>query len=241
MEFYVVVFVVAATFFIYERLAPAVNFPEVPNWFIRAAAINLLQVSIIFLAGATWNTWFKEQSLFQLGDVIHPATGGALAFLIATFFFYWWHRARHEVPALWRLFHQMHHSPQRIEVLTSNYLHPFDTISTSLIGSGILYGLLGLGAAGAGWYFVFLSAIGFFNHSNTNAPHWLGYVIQTPNMHRVHHEYGVHASNYADLVWWDMLFGTWVNPRENIQRCGFDPEREAQWPAMLAFQDVYRD
>ena len=46
---------------------------------------------------------------------------------------------------------------------------------------------------------------------------------------------------YADLVWWDMLFGTWVNPRENILRCGFDPDREARWPSMLAFHDVNRD
>lgn len=26
-----------------------------------------------------------------------------------------------------------------------------------------------------------------------------------------------------------------VVPRQNILRCGFDPEREAQWPAMLDF------
>ena len=54
-------------------------------------------------------------------------TGGAIVgYLVITFVYYWWHRARHEVPILWRCFHQVHHSPQRIEIITSFYKHPVE-------------------------------------------------------------------------------------------------------------------
>lgn len=36
-----------------------------------------------------------------------------------------------------------------------------------------------------------------------------------------------------------MLFGTYENPQRFRGRCGFDPEREEQLPAMLAFRDVH--
>jgi hypothetical protein len=58
--------------------------------------------------------------VFRLSDHVSPALGG----LIAYFIFYWWHRWRHESDLLWRLFHQIHHSPQRLEVITSFYKHP---------------------------------------------------------------------------------------------------------------------
>jgi hypothetical protein len=44
-----------------------------------------------------------------------------MAYFVATFVFYWWHRWRHESAVLWRGFHQIHHSPQRLEVITSFY------------------------------------------------------------------------------------------------------------------------
>jgi len=38
-------------------------------------------------------------------------------------------------------------------------------------------------------------------------------------MHRLHRETGHHAHNYADIVWWDMLFGPDANPRASIDEC----------------------
>ena len=38
-----------------------------------------------------------------------------------------------------------------------------------------------------------------FQHANVRTPRWLGYVIQRPESHCVHHERGLHAYNYADL------------------------------------------
>ena len=65
-----------------------------------------------------------------------------------TFIYYWWHRSRHEATFLWRWFHQFHHSPQRIEIITSFYKHPLELIANGILSSAILYGLVGLGREG---------------------------------------------------------------------------------------------
>ena len=57
--------------------------------------------------------------------------------------------------------------------------------------------------------------------------------------HRVHHMHQHHTQNYADLPVWDILFGTYNNPKSSPKKCGFDPEKEERFGAMLAFQDVH--
>jgi sterol desaturase/sphingolipid hydroxylase (fatty acid hydroxylase superfamily) len=59
--------------------------------------------------------------------------------------------------------------------------------------------------------------------------------------HRIHHQYQRHEANYSDIVWWDMLFGTYENPHRVESRCGFDDAREQRLVEMLAFRDVHGD
>jgi sterol desaturase/sphingolipid hydroxylase (fatty acid hydroxylase superfamily) len=93
----------------------------------------------------------------------------------------------------------------------------------------------------AGAIYTLCTALGeFFYHTNCRTPHFVGYVFQRPEMHRIHHEHARHRYNYGDFVWWDMLFDTWRNPGEWNGRCGFDPEREERLPEMLCFRDVHR-
>ena len=54
----------------------------------------------------------------------------------------------------------------------------------------------------------------------------------------MHHRLGVHYYNFADLPLWDMLFGTFRNPRQFLGECGFDAGADRRLPAMLAFADV---
>src|SRR3989442_1362182 len=68
----------------------------------------------------------------------------------------------------------------------------------------------------------------------------LGFIFQRPESHCVHHQEGVHWYNFADLPLWDMLFGTFRNPRQWQARCGFGPEREHRLFDMLAGVDVNR-
>jgi len=174
-------------------------------------------------------------------DHVGPALGGLIAYFIATFIFYWWHRARHESDVLWRLFHQIHHSPQRLEVITSFYKHPIEMTVNSLIGSALVYALLGL-TPEAGAVYTLCTALGeFFYHTNVTTPRWVGLIFQRPEMHRIHHEHGRHRNNYGDITWWDMLFGTYENPARFNATCGYDDAREQRLGDMLRWRDVHRD
>ncbi len=222
-----------------ERVIPGWTLPKVKTWPVRVIAVNLVQLGVVLLAGVTWEHWFSARSLLHLGLAMPPWAGGCLAYFIATFVFYWWHRGRHQIDWLWRGFHQIHHSPRRLELITSFYKHPLEMVVNSLIGSALVYSLLGLSLE-AGAVYTFCTAAGeFFYHTSVRTPRWIGFFFQRPEMHRIHHEYAKHRHNYGDIVWWDMLFGTYENPAEFKSRCGFDAEKEERLGAMLAFRDVH--
>jgi sterol desaturase/sphingolipid hydroxylase (fatty acid hydroxylase superfamily) len=226
--------------FVLERLIPGWRLPRVESWPARVIAINVVQLGIVLLAGVTWEAWLSRWSVFQLSAHVSPWAGGAVAYFLATFVFYWWHRWRHESDLLWLGFHQIHHSPQRIEVITSFYKHPLEMTVNSILGSLIVYTLLGLDLKAGAIYTAFTALGEFFYHTSVRTPRWIGYVFQRPEMHRIHHEYGRHRNNYGDIVWWDMLFGTYENPERFESTCGFDDAREQQLLPMLAFRDVHR-
>ncbi len=235
----IIILITFACCFIIERIFPGWKLPEVPTWTIRVLAVNFLQLAIVVLAGYSWELWLSKTSLFHLSAMIGNVWGGITAYVIATFIFYWWHRWRHTVDFLWLGFHQIHHSPQRLEVITSFYKHPLEMTVNSIIGSLLVYTTLGL-TPEAGAIYTLCTALGeFFYHTNIKTPQWVGYIFQRPEMHRIHHEYEKHSHNYGDLVWWDMLFGTYKNPKEFKATCGFDNEKEQRLGDMLKFQDVH--
>lgn len=235
----IIIFAVFVFCFALERFRPGWKLPAVRTWPLRVLLVNGVQLGVVLLAGATWERWLSSASLFRLSDHVSTAVGGLLAYFVATFVFYWWHRARHEVDWLWRLFHQIHHSPQRLEVITSFYKHPGEMVANSIIGSLLVYTTLGLSPE-AGAVYTLCTALGeFFYHTNVRTPHWIGYVFQRPEMHRIHHEYGRHKNNYGDFPCWDMLFGTYDNPPRWDAHCGFDPQREELLLDMLAYHDVH--
>ena len=94
----------------------------------------------------------------------------------------------------------------------------------------------------AGAIYTACTALGeFFYHTNVRTPRWIGYIFQRPEMHRIHHQHGRHKNNYGDIVWWDMLFGTYENPKEFLHTCGFDDAREQRLVDMLLYRDVHED
>jgi sterol desaturase/sphingolipid hydroxylase (fatty acid hydroxylase superfamily) len=230
-----------AACFVAERLAPGWRLPHVPGWCWRALSINAAQLGVVLLAGVSWERWLRGTSVFHLSASLPDWAGGLVAYFLATFVFYWWHRARHEVHWLWLGFHQIHHSPQRLEVITSFYKHPGEMLVNSIIGSLLVYALLGLNPA-AGAVYTLCTALGeFFYHTNMRTPQWVGWFFQRPEMHRIHHQRGRHKNNYGDIVWWDLLFGTYENPPAWDDRCGFDNARELRLKDMLAYRDVHED
>jgi sterol desaturase/sphingolipid hydroxylase (fatty acid hydroxylase superfamily) len=216
-----------------ERLAPAVRQPQVPHWLPRVIALNLAQVGVVYLGAVTWDRWLPGIRLWD-GDALGTWPGAAIGYLAITFVYYWWHRARHEIPFLWRWLHQVHHSPGRIEVLTSFYKHPFEIAINGVLSSAVLHMVVGLSAGTAAIVVTITGLAELIYHSNLRTPYWLGFVFQRPESHRRHHERHVHRGNFSDLPLWDMLFGTFDNPRAIPAECGFGGYRETQLLRMLA-------
>ncbi|BDB29041.1 sterol desaturase family protein (plasmid) [Cupriavidus sp. P-10] len=234
-----VILIVCVCCFVLERIAPGWPLPRVRTWPVRVLLVNSVQLGVVLLAGMSWERWLASWSLFRLSDHVSPAAGGLVAYFIATFVFYWWHRWRHESDLLWRLFHQIHHSPQRLEVITSFYKHPAEMVVNSIIGSLLVYTLLGLSLEAGGVYTLCTALGEFFYHTNVRSPRWVGFVFQRPEMHRIHHRRGHHRNNYGDITCWDMLFGTYENPAKWRDSCGFDGDREQRLTEMLTWRDVH--
>lgn len=221
----------------FEFFSPARSWPNVSGWLPRALLLSTLQAGVVFLTGATWDHWFPQLRLWD-ASILGIIPSALLGYLVITFIYYWWHRARHENPYLWRWFHQVHHSPQRIEVITSFYKHPLELIVNGALSSFILFVVVGVSPAAGALAVTITGLAELFYHWNISTPYWLGYFFQRPESHCVHHRDGWHRNNYADLPIWDMLFGTFENPRQAPATCGFGPTRESQLGDMLIGRDV---
>jgi sterol desaturase/sphingolipid hydroxylase (fatty acid hydroxylase superfamily) len=222
--------------FVAERIVPGRSFPRVRNWWLRALLLNAAQVGSVYLAGVAWDGALLRTRPWSL-DALGPIGGGVIGYLAITFVYYFWHRARHESAFLWRVFHQVHHSPQRIEIITSFYKHPIEIVGNGILSSVILYWGCGLGPEAASLAVLLSGLAELVYHWNIRTPYWLGFIIQRPESHCVHHQAGHHRQNFADLPLWDMLFGTFHNPRRWELSCGFGEREHALLP-MLRFEDV---
>jgi hypothetical protein len=80
-----------------------------------------------------------------------------------------------------------------------------------------------------------------FQLTNIRTPQWLGYFVQRPESHSVHHARGIHQYNYSDLPLFDIIFGTFRNPKEFAAESGFHGVSSAQIGQMLLFRDVAAD
>ena len=151
---------------------------------------------------------------------------------------YWQHRIKHRYDFLWRFFHQVHHAPSRVEILTSFYRSPLEILVNMFLMSLILYGVLGSGETAGTLTVLIMGAADLFYHWNIRTPTWIGYIIQRPEAHCIHHLSGVHAYNYGDIPLWDMLFGTYRNVENFHGSCGFGSQNERQFGKMLLGRDL---
>lgn len=150
------------------------------------------------------------------------------------------HRAYHRYDLLWRWVHQLHHAPQRLDVVGAVVFTPYEVVlNIALFQAVVVFGL-GLdpvAAAVVGYIAVFY---GLFQHFNIRTPQWLGYLIQRPESHGVHHRRGVHAYNYSDLPLWDLLMGTFRNPKAFHGDVGFEAGQPARLLPLMVGRDANR-
>jgi sterol desaturase/sphingolipid hydroxylase (fatty acid hydroxylase superfamily) len=232
-----IVVAIALAMLVIEQLRPARPWPRVATWWPRALAINGIQIAMVFVAGATWEKWLHGPHVLSLS--VLPRGGElAIGYLAYVMWLYWAHRARHHFTPLWRWLHQLHHSPARIEILTAFYKHPLEIVLESVLGAAILYVLLGISRETAFILTNISGVLGLFYHWNIATPRWLGYIVQRPESHCVHHELGVHAFNYSELPIVDMMFGTFRNPATFTGECGLGEDRERKLAQLLVGTDL---
>lgn len=225
-------------FLVLERLFPGRELPHVPGWYTRALLINLVQLGITLGTGQLWLKIFGAVSIFSFSNWNIPLLEGFIGWFIGTFVFYWWHRLRHK-KGFWLIFHQIHHSPSRIEIFTSFYKHPIEILTNAFLSGLILFPILGCSLLGTFWYNFFAATGEYFYHANIKTPLWLRYFIQTPELHSIHHQLDVHDYNYSDIPIWDRIFGTYKDSTDFNRSCGFPGKNETRLSEMLLFKDVY--
>lgn len=234
----ILVIVSTVIFFVLERVFPGRALPYAKGWYTRAILVNLAQLAITLATARLWIEIFGDLSLFRLSAWNMPFAEGFAGWFVGTFFFYWWHRLHH-AKGWWLIFHQIHHSPSRIELFTSFYKHPIEILSDAVLTAVVLYPFLGCSLLGAFWYNFFAATGEYFYHANLRTPRWLRYFIQTPELHSIHHQFDVHKHNFSDIPLWDRVFGTYKDTTEFTERCGFPEGAEEKLVPMLAFKDVY--
>lgn len=136
-----------------------------------------------------------------------------LAILAFEFISYWFHRALHAFPWLWRL-HAVHHSDTELDFTTTYRNHPVELYVNAPLTIPLIL-LLGFPVPVVVAYQLIKTSISVFAHSNVRIPRLvdniLRKVIVTPDYHHLHHssDRQFTDSNFgASFSVYDHLFGT---------------------------------
>ena len=140
-------------------------------------------------------------------------TGLVLDLLLLDLWIYWWHRANHEMPVLWR-FHEVHHLDEFLDASSALRFHFGEVLLSSAVRAAVIL-VLGVPLFSVVVFETLLAAATIFHHSNLRLPsgaeRLLSRAVVTPSIHWVHH----HAlrqdtdSNYSTILSvWDRLFGS---------------------------------
>jgi sterol desaturase/sphingolipid hydroxylase (fatty acid hydroxylase superfamily) len=226
-------------FLITERLFPRRLYPPIRFWnLIGFAGLVLTGVITTLMPLAIPASW-TQHHLFD-GSHLGIVTGVLVGYPLTALGSALVHRSFHEFHPLWLAGHQLHHSPRRLDIPGAAFFHPLDIAIQTLPATLVAVFVLGLNPVTAATVGYVAAFYGMFQHWNVRTPRWLGYIIQRPESHGLHHELGVHARNYSDFPLWDMLMGTFVNPATFEGEVGFAGDRPGRIGAMLIFRDAHR-
>jgi len=223
---------------LWEHLAPGRPLPRLPGWWWKTSASLFTYLMI-----STYLPWWWGEALapLQILDLSGWPTAAAAAVGVLAYELgaYAYHRALHASDTLFRAVHQMHHSAERLDVASAFWFSPLDMVGWTLVPSLALT-IAGLPPEAVTPAVLFITFLAIFQHANLRTPVWLGYLIQRPESHSVHHQRGKHRMNYADLPLFDLLFGSFENPRQHAPETGFWDGASSRVLDMLLARDVDR-
>lgn len=222
---------------LWEAVYPARKLPDVKHW----KAWGMLSFITFFYLSSYLpifiDPFLEPYRLFDL-SAKGAVVGGAIGVMVYEFGIYVWHRAMHSSDFLWRTFHQMHHSAERVDTWGAFWFSPLDMIGFTLLGSICFAFLIGLSPAAITVVLLTTNFMAVFQHANIRTPQWVGYIIQRPESHTIHHAKGIHKHNYSDLPVFDIIFGTFDNPKGYEKETGFYAGASKRVGEMLLFKDV---
>lgn len=225
---------------LWETLFPARELPKIKNWKLQ----GLTSFAVFFYLSTyfplIWDAYLVDYQIFNL-TTLGTLGGAFVALLIYEFGLYIWHYAMHKNDTLWKIFHQMHHSAERMDSYGAFYFSPMDMIGFSLLGSLCLVVVAGFTAQAATLFILITTFLAIFQHANISTPTWIGYIVQRPEAHTVHHAKGIHAYNYSDISLFDIIFGTFNNPKRYEHETGFYNGASKRVWDMLTFKDINKN
>ncbi|PLK26125.1 sterol desaturase family protein [Novosphingobium sp. TH158] len=236
-QYHYVVIVLFAIFVLLDHFGKGHRLDDVPYWRAMGVFSAILYFTILTYAPFLWDGLLGQYRLIPADKLPFwvQVVGGFLVFELGV---YLWHLGLHKIPGLWRFTHQMHHAAERVDIWGAFYFHPLDMVGWALQGSLSLVWVFGLSAEAAFIVAVAATIPTMFQHTNLRTPVWLGYVLQRPESHSIHHQRGVHAYNYGDIPLFDIIFGTFKNPKDWEAEAGFHKGSTNKVGKMLACQEI---
>ena len=235
-----IVFAIYAALMVWEAVLPARSLPKIRFWKLKGLISFMVFFYLSSYLPLIWDQYLAQYQVFDLTS-LGRIRGALVGLLIYELGLYAWHYAMHKSNALWRIFHQMHHSAERIDTYGAFYFSPMDMIGFTFLGSLSLVVVAGFTPEASTLFILSTTFLSIFQHSNINTPSWIGYFIQRPEAHAIHHAKGIHAYNYSDIPLYDMLFGTFRNPKSFENENGFYPGASSRVKDMLLFKDINKE
>lgn len=146
-----------------------------------------------------------------LNFIQNPGWKTVLSFLAIDLSLYLLHKASHSLDCLW-MFHKVHHNDPYLNVSTAFRIHFLEILIINLM-KAMLIVVLGIEGTVLFANELIITFFTMLHHTNSSilGEQFLGRIIITPYLHRVHHstQRNEHDRNYgAVLSIWDRLFGT---------------------------------
>lgn len=226
-----------AALMLWEAIFPGRKLPVVKFWKLRGILVFICYFYISSYLPLLWVNYLPSAQLIDLSGfgTVGGAVVGVLLYEIGV---YIWHRSMHRNKYLWKMFHQMHHSAERLDTYGAFYFSPLDIIGWTALGTICFSILTGFEPQAITVILLVTNFFSIFQHANIKTPVWLGYFVQRPESHTVHHAKGIHAYNYSDLPLFDILFGTFRNPSRYEYETGFYDGASKRIGDMLLFREV---
>lgn len=232
-----VIFAFYALLMIWEYAFPAKKLPRIKGWIFRGLATFMVYFFVASYLPLFWDEHLVKYQLMDLSG-LGIAGGAIVGTLIFEFGLYVWHYSMHKSNFLWKVFHQMHHSAERHDTYGAFYFSFMDMVGFTFLGSLSFSLIAGIQPAAITIILLLTNFLSIFQHANIKTPVWLGYIIQRPESHSVHHARNIHRYNYSDLPLFDIIFGTFRNPIRHQAETGFYNGASKRIFDMLLFKDV---